>query len=940
MSGLHSCGFKMFGGESVYRVFKNVDFRVTPQASTTKGVACLSNFRLVLCSSASSESLERAGGELTHTGRFHSASHFDLIEGQASGMLEVSIPLANIQKIELIRPHMTSIGISCKDYRRVVVEFEASSQCPSSSYMVGELAGALKNEVFRRPWKACAFVHVLSMERLRDGWNIYNIEKEFQRLGLVSKGWRMYSDDYELVPSYPRTLVIPAPLSDSEIMSAASYRSMRRIPCVTWRCPATGAVLARSSQPMAGITGHTNDADRKLLELLRVHGDPEEAAAQETPREFWIVDARKPLAAAANRLFQGKGSESAKVYKHTFSKFCGIENIHQVRSSLAAFMEELDRVGDDVDQLENCLARMPWHRYLQSILEGSVFVAEKLQLQSCSVLVHCSDGWDRTTQLCATAQLMLDPYYRTLEGFVVLVEKEWLSFGHKFHDRCGHDLLNNPENAPVFLQWLEVVSVLLKQFPAAFEFCSSLLVCLADHAYSCAFGTFLGNSEQERSKTYEVRGRTESVWTYIFCQSDLYVNPSFESTEKPLWPCTDMSEMCIWRDYFHRDCPSVRHREKSDQCAASGSGWRNLAESVSQALASISPTKRRRCDDDILIPTARADCLEVCGESTTALPSATLPHIDEFKAAVSQNSGSPLRRGREPHLRRRDILRQSISKVIESLSPKKRRARLKLAEKLADDSMPQDSTGFTSPPPCRLGSDAALSTLRSGSASPVKRDLGANPKLLTSRCNSASPVKHKHSDNARLFTDQSKSTSPTKHTLGKGQLCRRALARQNGSASPIKRLLGEYPIYPTCRSSSASPVKRIPSPTLPACQKADKQQPTRPYHHVNECEAGRSSPLRRCHTSCKVVASLSPKKRRERLKLYSMPHEAVSYTQVLGGDHTLLAYRSASTSPAKHAINSKFASSDCPARLACRSTSKSPAKHSISPTRTHRVLFA
>jgi len=79
-----------------------------------------------------------------------------------------------------------------------------------------------------------------------------------------------------------------------------------------------------------------------------------------------------------------------------------------------------------------------WLQHIRMVLGASCQLAEKLELEGASALVHCSDGWDRTSQLCATAQLLLDPYYRSMEGFAVLVEKDWCSFGHKFQDRCQH----------------------------------------------------------------------------------------------------------------------------------------------------------------------------------------------------------------------------------------------------------------------------------------------------------------------------------------------------------------------------------------------------------------------------------------------------------------------------------------------------------------------
>ena len=44
---------------------------------------------------------------------------------------------------------------------------------------------------------------------------------------------------------------------------------------------------------------------------------------------------------------------------------------------------------------------------------------QALHSKGRSVVVHCSDGWDRTSQTCSLVEMMIDPYYRTLHGFMV-----------------------------------------------------------------------------------------------------------------------------------------------------------------------------------------------------------------------------------------------------------------------------------------------------------------------------------------------------------------------------------------------------------------------------------------------------------------------------------------------------------------------------------------
>ena len=80
---------------------------------------------------------------------------------------------------------------------------------------------------------------------------------------------------------------------------------------------------------------------------------------------------------------------------------------------------------------------------------------------------------DLTTNLISTQQ-----------GFRVLIEREWLEFGHKFADRCGHSVERDiNERSPVFFQWLHAVYQVMMQFPSAFEFNEFFLVSASVKKY-------------------------------------------------------------------------------------------------------------------------------------------------------------------------------------------------------------------------------------------------------------------------------------------------------------------------------------------------------------------------------------------------------------------------------------------------------------------------
>lgn len=65
-----------------------------------------------------------------------------------------------------------------------------------------------------------------------------------------------------------------------------------------------------------------------------------------------------------------------------------------------------------------------WLQHMAGLIRAAVAVAAAVEREARPVLVHCSDGWDRTPQIVALAQILLDPYYRTIEvSKIILILK-------------------------------------------------------------------------------------------------------------------------------------------------------------------------------------------------------------------------------------------------------------------------------------------------------------------------------------------------------------------------------------------------------------------------------------------------------------------------------------------------------------------------------------
>ncbi|KAM6149803.1 phosphatidylinositol-3-phosphate phosphatase MTMR7 [Erethizon dorsatum] len=475
------------------------------------------------------------------------ATHVIFVENAPDTRKETWILHSQISTIE--KQATTATGcpllVRCKNFQILQLIIPQERDCHDVYISLIRLAKPVKYEELY----CFSFNPKLDKEEREQGWMLIDLSEEYKRMGLPNNFWQLsdVNRDYRICDSYPTELYVPKSATAHIIVGSSKFRSRRRLPALSYYYKDNHASICRSSQPLSGFSARCLE-DEQMLQAIR-KANPESDF-------IYVVDTRPKLNAMANRA-AGKGYENEDNYSNIKFQFIGIENIHVMRNSLQKMLEVCELKSPSMSDFLWGLENSGWLRHIKAIMDAGIFIAKAVSEEGASVLVHCSDGWDRTAQVCSVASLLLDPHYRTLKGFMVLIEKDWISFGHKFNHRYGNLDGDPKEISPVIDQFIECVWQLMEQFPCAFEFNERFLIHIQHHIYSCQFGNFLCNSQKERGEL-KIQERTYSLWAHLWKNRADYLNPLFRadhsqtqgSLHLPTIPCNFMYK--FWSGMYNR----------------------------------------------------------------------------------------------------------------------------------------------------------------------------------------------------------------------------------------------------------------------------------------------------------------------------------------------------------------------------------------------------
>jgi myotubularin-related protein 6/7/8 len=233
---------------------------------------------------------------------------------------------------------------------------------------------------------------ILLQDAIVHSWSTFIPTDAYQRMGIPDKFWRLctVNSSYEICPTYPSLIVVPTSISDAVILGSAKFRSKGRLPALCWRNNKTLVCICRCAQPLVGLTYNRSADDEQFVQTIN--------ATNQSSKPLIIVDARPKLNAQANQAV-GKGFELERNYPNCKIVFMGIANIHVIRKALESIVALCGTRSSDKVSWFRGIESSGWLLHINTILTATVRMAHWSAIDGYNLLVHCSDGWDRTPQV-------------------------------------------------------------------------------------------------------------------------------------------------------------------------------------------------------------------------------------------------------------------------------------------------------------------------------------------------------------------------------------------------------------------------------------------------------------------------------------------------------------------------------------------------------------
>jgi len=376
-----------------------------------------------------------------------------------------------------------------------------------------------------------------------DGYDLFCPETQISSVLEKSDQWRLSSINlhFGTCPTYPSQLIVPKAVDDEIIRRSAQFRQGGRFPILSY-LHTNGRVIMRCGQPMTGQNQRRCKEDEKLVNTVLG-----------SSHRGYILDTRSPQVALQARS-KGGGCETEFNYPQWRKFHNNLQKFTVYHDSFVRIVEACQDLSATGEKWHNKFEGSGWMSHVKDVLSAACLVAQCVDREGASVLVHGSEGLDSTLLVTSLAQVVLNPECRTLRGFLSLIDSEWIQAGYPFADRCFHLVYSDGKSkseAPSFLLFLDCVHQLHIQFPLSFEFTTCLLLELHKHTYASNFGTFLCNSEMER-RQHKVRTRTVSLWSYILSETCLpqFLNPFYQKREEAIWPSVASQSLVLWDTLF------------------------------------------------------------------------------------------------------------------------------------------------------------------------------------------------------------------------------------------------------------------------------------------------------------------------------------------------------------------------------------------------------